>query len=646
MDNNERMPNDEINSAGEQGSGVNETPAAETPKVDTTVAPEEAKPASKKKEDEEFVPPHVGRKFGIAVVTLFMVFLLLPTIAWGVLRVVSVFNPAIMETLDFDTGEQRALAKFPTSFNPQTVASEIENWYNDHLPFRSLLYKTQETLENALEAPYNETIRPALLEFFHPASPSGPETPGSEVIEIPDLTESEHVDETIETETLPQFDTETEEQGPQTCQHVYSDEQVIIQAATCTEFGIAGYQCQNCDYIGNKQYTHKAAHNYVISGGEDTRCGSKYEEVKTCSACGDSSSKTLVKKHEVGKKLDVVKPSYESYGYTLVRCKNCETEYRTELSNKLYDTTYFTPLRMTDKAFEGRSQWLFYRLDNSEAYYQATNLPDDKELERYASVFQQLNDICKQKGIQLQISVWPNKDQVYSEYMPTMEVVSEYKRVERIVDYVTENTDVKMIYPINELMAVKPYWDLYWPLDTHWNNAGAFIGYQAMLESLGFETTSMVNLPVRILKPSDKDYKKIVRDSNTSLLYAPKGDIQGMVGNSKYPEQCNYIVEYRPDVEVLSQEGNNGAGDTRHTTSNGPNDLNFVMLADSYRVMQLTYLEKDFTDCFLTHRNRVGDSDVIQAVRNADVLVIAAVERLETNIVDTAVALIKILSAD
>jgi hypothetical protein len=301
---------------------------------------------------------------------------------------------------------------------------------------------------------------------------------------------------------------------------------------------------------------------------------------------------------------------------------------------------------MTDKAFEGRSQWLFYRLDNSEAYYQATNLPDDKELERYASVFQQLNDICKQKGIQLQISVWPNKDQVYPEYMPTMEVASEYKRVERIVDYVTEKTDVKMIYPINELMAVKPYWDLYWPLDTHWNNAGAFIGYQAMLESLGFETTSMVNLPVRILKPSDKDYKKIVRDSNTSLLYAPKGDIQGMVGNNKYPEQCNYIVEYRPDVEVLSQVGNNGAGDTRHTTSNGPNDLNFVMLADSYRVMQLTYLEKDFTDCFLTHRNRVGDSDVIQAVRNADVLVIAAVERLETNIVDTAVALIKILSAD
>jgi hypothetical protein len=216
--------------------------------------------------------------------------------------------------------------------------------------------------------------------------------------------------------------------------------------------------------------------------------------------------------------------------------------------------------------------------------------------------------------------------------MPTMNVVTEYKRAERITDYLSEKVGINIIYPMAEMLAAKPYWELYWPLDTHWNNAGAFIGYQAMLKSLGLETTSLNNLPIRELWASDSDFGKIVYDGNTSLLYAPKGDLQGICGVKGYPQQKNYIITYRPEVTILSKEGNNGVDDTRHTTSNGPFDLNFVMLADSYRVMQLTYLEKDFTDCFLSHRKHVNNPDVIEAVLNADVLVLAAVERAEGNI--------------
>ena len=68
------------------------------------------------------------------------------------------------------------------------------------------------------------------------------------------------------------------------------------------------------------------------------------------------------------------------------------------------------------------------------------------------------------------------------------------------------------------------------------------------------------------------------------------------------------------------------------------------MLGDSYRVMQLTYLERDFTDCFLTHRSHVNDADVKEAIKNADILVISAVERLEPDILNTARHIIKILS--
>lgn len=590
---------------------------------------------------EEF--PHINRGFAITVISLFVAVLILPTLLWGALMLVNKVNPAIMETVNFDTGENRAFAKFPDSFDPQTFTAEVESWYNDNLPFRSVLYKTQETLENGLEKAYDkpEGLRDQMIKLFHGDSVQG-NTPGDEVIADPFGTESEDTN-TLESETIPGFIPDDDSSN---CQHTYSNTSVTVRAATCSDWGIIGYACTKCEYIGNKEYTQKLAHDYLSNVKELPECGTSYEETLTCTVCGDAKTQISVKKHVSGKKLAVEKPSYEDYGYTLRRCRDCGGEYRTDLSNKLSSTDYFPPIYRSDNALEGRCQWLFYRGNNSEAYYQATNLMSDEELATYASVLQQLAEVCEAKGIQFQVSIWPNKEQVYSEYMPNIPIQSEYKRVERLVDYLTENTDVNIIYPINELIAAKPYWEMYWPLDTHWNNAGAFIGYQAMLESLGLETTSMVNLPVNIISPSDSDYKKYVYDGNSSLMYGVKGDLVGIAGvnGANYPQQKNYVVTYRPDVKVFSQKGNNGAGDTRHTVSNGPNDLNFVMLADSYRVMQLSYLEKDFTDCFLTHRSSVNNADVIAAVKEADILVLAAVERLETEIIHTAQALIKILS--
>lgn len=607
----------------------------------TDVKPETEKPA-KKTEDAPFVPEHYSRGFAVAVISIFLAMLILPTLAWGVLKVVSIENPQLMEKINFDTGENRAFATFPDSFDPQTFTSEVESWYNDNLPFRSILYRTQETMDNAIEAVYKQSVRPALVTLFHGDSEQSGDNPSGDVIVNPFDTEEGVGGET--TEAPPEF--ETIEDEPSTCKHSYAEASVVVLEPTCTEWGIIGYQCTKCDYIGNKEYTQKKAHEYVSNVTELPACGTNYEETLTCSVCNDVKVQITSKKHVLGKKLQVVEPTYTDYGYTLVRCRDCKQNYRTDLSNKLIDTEYFPPILHSDRALEGRSQWIFYRGDSSEAYYQATNIMDQNELVQYATILQQLADICEAKGIQFQVSIWPNKEQVYSEYMPDMTVQSEYKRMERLVDYMKENTTVNIIYPINELLAAKPYWEMYWPLDTHWNNAGAFIGYQAMLKSLGLETSSMINLPVEEIRPSDSTYGKYVYDGNSSLMYGVKGDLTGIAGvNARnYPEQKNYVVHYRPDVKVLSQVGNNGAGDTRHTTSTGPNDLNFVMLADSYRVMQLSYLERDFTDCFLTHRSSVNHGDVIAAVKEADIIVLAAVERLERDILNTAQALIKILS--
>ena len=84
--------------------------------------------------------------------------------------------------------------------------------------------------------------------------------------------------------------------------------------------------------------------------------------------------------------------------------------------------------------------------------------------------------------------------------------------------------------------------------------------------------------------------------------------------------------------------------DTTYTRSNGTYDMNFVLLGDSFRLMQKDYIKKDFTDCLLAHKDRVKHSDVRAAVKKADIIVIASVERGDATALSTAKELIKILS--
>lgn len=567
--------------------------------------------------------PHVHRGFAIAVISVFIAILILPTLVWGMLLIADQANPAIMETLNFDTGENRKMAEFPKKFNPQTIASEIESWYNDNLPFRSVLYKSQSILENELEKSYKDAIMPKLIELFHGSqSSSGNETETfEEILEQP--TETERI---TETETVPDF--ETEEQVPTTCEHLYAEESVTVREPTCSDWGIIGYPCTKCDYVGNKEYTQKLPHTYLSSVKTPPPCGYEYKETLVCDVCRDRVTHTLVKKHTEGQTIRSAEPTLQDYGYTLVECVDCSGEYRTNLKNKLADTSYLPPI-LHNATLEGKQNWLFYTGDNSVDFYTGSNHHSYTTLMDYATILTKFYNICEQKGIQVAIGFWPNKELVYSEYMPEYEIVNTVKRVEILTEYINTNTLVPAVYPLPQLKAAKPYWQVYYKHDTHWNQAGGFIGVQALYKAMGFETTELLNLPVVETARNGGDLINI-----------------GGLSASNYTGDKNYSITYRPGVTVKNVNTAPVNSHTTHTTSNGKYDLNFVMLSDSFRGSMKYFLERDFTDCLLTHRSQVNDSDVVAAIKNADVLVVSAVERYDYSVFSTIQTIINILSQE
>ena len=463
---------------------------------------------------------------------VFMLVLTMPMLTWGIIRIVGVFAPSVIEKIDYDLGENRTKTKFPTSFNLKTITSELEAYYNDRVPFRSVIITANRGINSVIEKPYDNTIGPFLIGLF------------------------------------------------------YSDENVQISDGTTDK--------ELDDLFGDTSQEED-------SSNTSAKCEHKYVEVK------------------------VVEPDYEWCGYTLYSCSLCNHEKKSDFTDKLIDTTYM-PLKVyNDSTVEGRQNWLFYKGALNLEYYKGTNVLSDEEMAVWLDKMKRLQELCDEKDIQLLYMLMPNKEQVYPEYVPTLEIKDQYKRVPRFVDYVKNNSDIKFIYPLEELTVAKKYWQVYYKHDTHWNEAGGFIGSQAALKALGKGTTNLLDIPVKELEQDGGDLIRL-----------------GNLDPDLYKEDRDYDVVYKPNVSDIWRNGD--VNEIYRVKSTSSNNQRLVMVGDSFLACGIKFFSKEYTDSTFLHRNFLDDEMVQEDIRNTDVLIVSANERYDALMIQSVDKIIDILS--
>lgn len=525
--------------------------------------------------------------YSLITIVMFMALLILPTLAWGVISIADHFSPGLMASLDYDLGENRNKAAFPAEYDPDTYPAQVESYYNDRVPFRSVIISANTDFTALTEDIYKENIRPVLISLLY----SEEENPSVETIIVEnDLANmfgdnSSYPEDTGNSSTEGSLSDGTES-TPEAPSHKYMESERI--AATCTTDGHITYTCEKCQ----DSYTE------VLSA-----TGHAYQTIQ------------------------VVEPDYDNFGYSLLQCSYCYLSQKADYTQKLIDTSYFPPNIINQQAIEGRRNWLFYAGNNSPAYYKGQMLLDEETLADYANRIATLQALCDEKGIQLQLVILPNKEQVYSEYMPTYSIDDIYKRVPRLVDYVKENTGIEILYPINELQTGKLYWQTYYKYDTHWTYAGAFIGTQLLYQALGLPTTSL----------DDFEYDLTYRNGGDLVLLSA-------LNPDNYPNDPVYTPLYKQEVTILETTGLRDGEGTFTAKTDSENECNFVLIGDSYRLQMLPFLERDFSNVTLTHRNNISSTKIVNAVKEADILVLEAVERYDTRLMNNVSTLIEILS--
>ena len=174
---------------------------------------------------------------------------------------------------------------------------------------------------------------------------------------------------------------------------------------------------------------------------------------------------------------------------------------RAVLNRALYDRD------IKGEVVYGKDGWLFYaaRSDGDPmADYRGENLFTREELRQIAVDLRRTRDTLKRQGIDFALFIAPNKERVYSEYMPDRYgAPAEEYAAKQLVDFLRQHTDLTVVYPYEELMQAKadfPDIPLYFSKDTHWNGVGAYVGTRALLSALGIQTPALNRENIQLLQ--------------------------------------------------------------------------------------------------------------------------------------------------
>jgi len=141
-------------------------------------------------------------------------------------------------------------------------------------------------------------------------------------------------------------------------------------------------------------------------------------------------------------------------------------------------------------------------------------------------------DALRAQGVAYLFVLAPDKHVIYPEHLPaSIHRVRPTYRMDELLAYLRQHTDLSVLDLRPALIARKQVEQVYFRTDTHWNDAGAFAGYQDILRA--------ASRAVEGLAPQDRSsFTPVERDE-------PGGDLAEMLGVPELLRERSTYLEPR-----------------------------------------------------------------------------------------------------
>lgn len=277
---------------------------------------------------------------------------------------------------------------------------------------------------------------------------------------------------------------------------------------------------------------------------------------------------------------------------------------------------------ISDQVIGGSNNWLFYK-SSSDADpigdYEGTNLFTEQEIQDMTASVLETQDEMEDRGIKFAVVVAPNKENVYSEYMPVVYHHADESAADILIDHMKES-GVNVISPKDDLLKDHLTDQIYYSYDSHWNQLGAYI---AVRDVLSFWGLSMPDLSEREI--SSKELRLDYHDSGEDDLALIAGIRSFLTDEMEYEVEGTVPMDWN----AFTMEQLSGAVSFFHNDQ-AVNDASVLLVGDSFRHSMVPALREQFADVYVVHRTYYRD-DIIDEI-NPDYVIDEYVERYSREI--------------
>lgn len=254
-----------------------------------------------------------------------------------------------------------------------------------------------------------------------------------------------------------------------------------------------------------------------------------------------------------------------------------------------------------DGVIQGKNGWLYYKdsLDD----YLGQDLLSDRSLFNIAHMLSMTQQALEEKGVNFLFTIAPNKNSLYGDNMPYYDKlkVSGQTNRENLEDWLkTEKVAYADLY--QALMEENEV--LYHARDSHWNNKGAALAADVLMDALG------------------KDH-----DSYEGESYTVRRDYTGDLDTMLYPlaSTADDEIYYDKETTYATVEEIQSNFDPRITTVNPVKEGSLVMYRDSFGNALLPYMADAYANAYFSRGIPYQLMDV--EIHSADTVIIERAER-------------------
>lgn len=258
----------------------------------------------------------------------------------------------------------------------------------------------------------------------------------------------------------------------------------------------------------------------------------------------------------------------------------------------------------------GEDGWLFYTGENTVNEMLGIELFTQEELEQILQKLLAVRERYVEDADDFVLFVAPDKEKIYQEYLPGCYAnQTGTSKAGELVRYIREHSDIKVVYPVEELRAAAAEFPMYYKTDTHWNRIGAYVGSQPLIAALGGETQPWQGLSMDVQERGPGDL-------------ALMGHVLSLLENEIEP----YYTGYHDEAEIdLLEEDLTGSGLRRTRTEHAPDSRSLTIVRDSFGDAMNLVLCKYFSQVTCVNWEKIGPVDMRS--HQSDIFVYEVVER-------------------